>query len=450
MIFDNLIYPNNKNKEKKIKELEIELAKIFRNYQKAWNELCDQISPDEVVPKLRKSINQNSLEECLEEIDNATKELDNIVKNASEQLQSEQLIGKIDYGLEKMRTDTLRKIIKYSPIVTGGVTGIGIACLVCKKIIDKNKYIVTKMVSDWGIKLNVEQMLKMFKNEVMGATYFNGNLDALEQVPDKFLVKTEIENVYLNTYARVDKLRMQLCDKFGLIEDEAIKNKLINEVNKITCNSYREVYKGIYVSEEQLRNDIIANINYKDVGSDVIEKVIQRQRDINNLYIGSKNMFEDKIGSSMIEDQKMIKGIEARVKMNKANMDKVVNWNDEVDFADIKIDDKSLCTRKTKEVKPYFKTAVVGILIVVAVVLIMDAITCCIEGLCRSKELNKRLGEMNNIVGELTKTMGSQTTQLTKLTQGLKDGVIWLDKERMVIVNDSTAEARVIDASDIE
>ncbi|MGL4362422.1 MAG: hypothetical protein ACRCSG_03955 [Cellulosilyticaceae bacterium] len=51
---------------------------------------------------------------------------------------------------------------------------------------------------------------------------------------------------------------------------------------------------------------------------------------------------------------------------------------------------------------------------------------------------------MNNIVGELTSTMSRETTNLIQLTHYLKDGIIWIDKQHMLFVDEKTSSAKLI------
>ncbi|MGL4362641.1 MAG: hypothetical protein ACRCSG_05160 [Cellulosilyticaceae bacterium] len=139
MIFDELMYRDNNEKEKMLKNMEIEIMKIFKEYKNAWNEFCKQISPTGEVPILKKSIEKNRIEEslveCLEEIDNAIKELANIVKNAIEKLELKELIGKNDYRLEKLQPNVLRIMIKCLIPIVVGITGIGFASLVANQLL---------------------------------------------------------------------------------------------------------------------------------------------------------------------------------------------------------------------------------------------------------------------------------------------------------------------------
>ncbi|MGL4362647.1 MAG: hypothetical protein ACRCSG_05190 [Cellulosilyticaceae bacterium] len=425
MIFDNVIYPDNKKKEKKIKDLEIELVKLFENYNGAWNEFRKVLNIEDRVPRLEKSIRNSNIEECLEEIDSATQELDNVIKNANQKLESEKLLGEIDYRLSTMQSETLRKAIKYMPLVTGGLGGIGVAALVCKgmmarykelnNIVMQSAYLKNEAVSVVGelvsntvaikdVSINISKINWMFDNEY--TSIFDDCLENM-QIKKIFVDNYNKTKLYKNTYGRIDKLESEVMKKINLTLGEADKKLMIKEIDTAVTRYKAEI--DDFLMEDHFATD-------SDVYMDKFIKEVKAKRN-------TQNFNKIKINTPEYEISRLDVG-NAPDKMQKAV--------------------------ETKKGQMYFKTAIVGIVIIVAMVLILDAITCCIEGFVRSKELNKRLGQMNNIVGELTRTMGSETAKLIKLTQSIKDGVVMLDSEHMILVDAETSEETIVKTSDIE
>ncbi|MGL4362642.1 MAG: hypothetical protein ACRCSG_05165 [Cellulosilyticaceae bacterium] len=247
MIFDELIFKGNREQEKVIDKMEAQLIQIFANYKYAWNAFCKEIIRGDEGPILKKSIEKNrieeSLAECLEEIDNATQELDSIIKNAIEKLELKKLAGKKDYGLVKLQTKTVNNIIKYSVFTGSLITGVALACL--------------------------------------------------------FIVK------------------------------------MLDVVNKDSA-----------------------------------------------VCIGSTIMNKSIVG--------------------------------------------------------------LGILLGLVIIQIVDGVISCIIAAAQKEILARRIDQMNNILGELTRTMVKETDNLTKVTQSIKDGVIWVDKESMYIIDEETSEAQLV------
>ncbi|MGL4362405.1 MAG: hypothetical protein ACRCSG_03870 [Cellulosilyticaceae bacterium] len=68
MIFNNLFFSNNPQKEQKLLEMEQQIKSLFENYHVAWNNFCDTISPTANIPKLTLSLKNSSIEDCFLEI----------------------------------------------------------------------------------------------------------------------------------------------------------------------------------------------------------------------------------------------------------------------------------------------------------------------------------------------------------------------------------------------
>ncbi|MGL4362646.1 MAG: hypothetical protein ACRCSG_05185 [Cellulosilyticaceae bacterium] len=404
MIFDNMIYPDNK--KKKIKELELELVEVFENYNGAWNEFCKVLNIEDRVPRLKKSIRDSRIEDCLLEIDSATQELDNVIKNANQKLKSEKLLGEIDYTLGSLQSDKVCTIIKYSSLLTGGISGLGIAVVVCQSMMTRYK--------------ERSRMLKRADYPNNETAIFFGKKEFKQgNCPTMCQKTTQIEKIFRKEYTVLSR---------------EFENQLKGENSVLEKMSFVDVYKRTYGKIDKLENALLKNIEViiNSEEQETVQKVIQKNAKISRECIDA--LLGTKHCADFIDNVKTEKGIKyyKEIELSSKNAELT------------KIDVENVAK------KVYFKTAIVGIIIVVSIVLILDAITCCIEGFIRSKELKLRLGQMNNIVGELTRTMGSETAKLTKLTQSIKDGVVILDDEHMILVDTETSKQTIVTISEIE
>ncbi|MGL4363005.1 MAG: hypothetical protein ACRCSG_07065 [Cellulosilyticaceae bacterium] len=137
MIFDKLFFPENKIKKKRIKKLEKDIINLFENYYEAWNGFCIKISPNGQIPKLVKSITDEPIEDCLEEMDNAAKVLQEIVKNAEKYLKLEKHLADHEYSIKKVSSDIFKTVIQYTSISLGVVGGVAIGILIYRKFKDE-------------------------------------------------------------------------------------------------------------------------------------------------------------------------------------------------------------------------------------------------------------------------------------------------------------------------
>ncbi|MGL4362644.1 MAG: hypothetical protein ACRCSG_05175 [Cellulosilyticaceae bacterium] len=437
MIFDNLIYPDNKKKEQRLKNLEIEVIKLFENYKEAWNEFCNQIKIGGIELKLEKSIKENSIEECLEEIDNATKKLNDIVKNASEILESEQLLGKTNNRYGVLTGDIVHRIIKYSPLITGGGFGIGVAVLLYRQMLKKSDFERNVLRDNISNILNKEYM------DVKNIVYNMPGMWCAWQESGSNIIQKQKDYVYNNTYGKIVKASIELKNQINMIEDETLKKYINEEVEQQMAGYIRCMREEINAMNRkvdsylrELKNEVIST--EKKLLNTMHERISEFRSFINKNYKDGSNNAEwiKKCKEELIDNLK-------EGDLENVNL---ANTNEELLLGDIKKYNKEFRKNKTgKENKNQaFKAGVLGVMIVIAMVVIMDVITSCIEGIMRSKELNKRLEQMNNIVGELTRTIGYETNNLIRVTQSIKDGVIRIDKERMFIIDKSTSESIVI------
>ncbi|MGL4363004.1 MAG: hypothetical protein ACRCSG_07060 [Cellulosilyticaceae bacterium] len=233
MIFDNIIFYKQKEMEKRIKELEKEIESLFENYREAWNELCDEINSENEIPALRKSIKRNSIYECLQEMDNATKILEETINNIGKQIKFETLLKDNNYNIQKLPTNFLAQIIKYNPIVLGSGIGILAALLLYKKF----KYTV---VEGGGIKNEIQNVFNMNISELVDA------------------ITTKISNTQ-NTGGNI----------------YVWTEKDVENVNKIFIKKYAEIYNDILAKLENETNNIAKVVGNKitTIRGESIEKV---------------------------------------------------------------------------------------------------------------------------------------------------------------------------------
>ncbi|MGL4362409.1 MAG: hypothetical protein ACRCSG_03890 [Cellulosilyticaceae bacterium] len=71
MLFNYLLYPHLKEKEKHLQKIEAQIFALFDNYYFSWNKLCDLIGPPNTIPKLTLSIRNFSIYQCIAEMEHA-------------------------------------------------------------------------------------------------------------------------------------------------------------------------------------------------------------------------------------------------------------------------------------------------------------------------------------------------------------------------------------------
>ncbi|MGL4362407.1 MAG: hypothetical protein ACRCSG_03880 [Cellulosilyticaceae bacterium] len=85
-----------------------------------------------------------------------------------------------------------------------------------------------------------------------------------------------------------------------------------------------------------------------------------------------------------------------------------------------------------------------SVVITVVLFILVDAIFSCMEESINAKEFDERIAKLHIISKQLTDLMVTATDKLTSLTQSLKDGIILLDTDHMLIIDKSSNYAKVI------
>ncbi|MGL4362423.1 MAG: hypothetical protein ACRCSG_03960 [Cellulosilyticaceae bacterium] len=423
IIFDNIIYPDNKNKKEKIKIIEQELSTLFSNYSIAWNNFCEQIDLNNAVPKLQKSLKTNSLTECIDEIDHATKTLDNIIKNATEKLESANLFTKTDYTFKTLQPVQLQEFIKYTPLLAGGLTGLGITSLVYRAKFH-NLHSLQKSDAIYSA------FSEIFSNELneIHSIYTTMDFNNLTMTSNK------LENL---TYNKVFKLYNEYIHK---IQNSPFKTLLYERGDTFITQGYNTINGVIsnilkHASDMNQQPDAVSQfvLHLKDsltmdTYTSSLDKTISSAPSLpSNSFDIFKNFAKENT-SKQYKNTPLLPSTKEKLELFNAN---------------------NIAKHATLSKSEYFIISTIGIVITIASILIFDAIICCIEGYFLSKQLTMRLQDMNNILGELTVTMTKETINIVQLTQNLKDGTIWLDKHHMLLVDKETYDTNLIHLSEI-
>ncbi|MGL4362961.1 MAG: hypothetical protein ACRCSG_06840 [Cellulosilyticaceae bacterium] len=409
MIFDDIFFPDNKKKEKKIKNLEKQLENLFENYHKAWNNFCIKIDPRGVVPRLRKSVKESTIEECIEEIDTATRQLDRRVKNVQEKLEMQKLIGRIDYKVGAVESKELQNALKYSPILSGALAGSALAILVCKQMIKYAGDAVTEKVS-----------LESGINAIN--THFDNIVKDTSNIIREFMKNKNynMRSIYIYPKLVMEHSYDEFKNNIECIKKGIYRNKLMDTLNNKTVESINRIVdintKVIEIIEK--------NIDIKD---DVEVYMFERMKANFNLYVVQYQGVTKENIQNIIEDN--IEYVTYQLNMDMSYINKL-------DACEI---------TKTK----FFTTKVVGVVIVVMTVIIIDAITSFINGTIINKQLNRKVEQMDNIVRELTKVLTRETYNLIELTQSMREGIIRLDKNRMILIDKTTDKINLIELKNI-
>ncbi|MGL4362645.1 MAG: hypothetical protein ACRCSG_05180 [Cellulosilyticaceae bacterium] len=441
MIFDNIIYPDNKKKEEKIKELEVDLENLFENYKNAWNNFCEQIKMEDKVPKLITSIKANSIEECLEDIDNATKKINEVIDNISEKLEAKKLKGEMDYELSQLQTEDIIQAIKYSSVAIGLGGGLFILYLTYRKIKDAIKayqyagrakdaaYNVQVTKDILRIRANTSYKIKeMFNIEYEGIARFISKCQNEGFINIDGAINLEFREIYINTYGKLDKLAYSLSNHLEVNGAQSVREEIcqaVYEQSKKVHNILKTITKNYTMGDTRIK-DFYRFPN--------IERDMSKINAMHEKYLYLHDEFKKPFVENKIYSEIHLENSTKAIK----NLEVVKN------------EYRNNCSIECEIKSSSIITTVIGVVIVIAVVLVVDAITSCIEGMIRRKELNERIEQMNNILGDLTKAMKKETKKLIELTQSLRDGVIWIDKKYMMLVDKETSETTLVKVADIK
>ncbi|MGL4363008.1 MAG: hypothetical protein ACRCSG_07080 [Cellulosilyticaceae bacterium] len=517
MIFNKIFFPANQKKENQIKELENQIEMLFENYYIAWNNLSEEIAPNDKSIKLIKSIKKTTMEECIQEMDYAVNTLQSKINNIGEKIELEKLLEKNNYKFKILTSEIIASIIDKSSIGIGGIIGLGAAYLVYKKVIH-----VVKIIEG-----TQEQIKNIFNKEIEGVI-LECNYKTTGAVMYEGMTMSKLEDINMN---KVAKIFMNLKNKINDIEmslsktslkkilnkeaENAVinmKNKIVEECKKRDMKIEEIIAKERYkLGEEKFyvdinkHNEVIEMIKQKNTTGkkvtkifkfDIIDevkdnKIIFAELDEQSTavmlgetigckkserYVCSEDMewiaieseqvnFENTIDYLKFQKQHLMGGNPQNLmnkQLNKLNLEKEFNvviednsYNQEMVDVELKttreeFEKLKLVEKGESNIGRQVGSVVCGVLTMMMIILIVDAIISCVEGFIMSKQLNRKINQLNDLVVKLNSVMKKETMDIIKLTQNIKDGNIWIDEETMLIKGSYREPIKVIKIHDID
>ncbi|MGL4362235.1 MAG: hypothetical protein ACRCSG_03020 [Cellulosilyticaceae bacterium] len=305
MLFDSLFFPENKKKELKIRELDKQITDLFETYKQAWNNLCKELNPDMEIPVLTKTLKDSDIEDCLQEMEDATNTLENIIKNISEKIDVEKLIKENNYKLVWMPTKYMHDIMSYIPLGIGLIAGVVVGIFVYKKV--KNRF--EDMINKRKIEISTEKTLINKTMEDLMQT-IQQQLDESkkysieEEKLDREIKKIDREIKKIEEFKKNESIvEKELIDKLENVDKtniESLKSKIKYIYNKRKTNSALnvEVYETIneYIMEttkqcnEEKENILKKYINENHIDDEYIRnnpRLKKYQLKTNLIYEGA-------------------------------------------------------------------------------------------------------------------------------------------------------------------
>ncbi|MGL4363003.1 MAG: hypothetical protein ACRCSG_07055 [Cellulosilyticaceae bacterium] len=571
MIFNNILFPDNKKKEKQIHELNQQLDNLFSDYYIAWNGFAKQVSPNGELRKLNRSIKESTVYECLEEIDNATKELENMVINISEQIELNNLLEKAQYNLEYAHEKLQKVIMKHISMVGGSTIGIIVGVFIYRKynykleklekkfrqveevynltfkdVINTVEKEIDKLAEkeiskeNWSlaieknyfekakqeIKQHMENCLKNRKTQKATGNYVI-NRDYGEDEVLALLEREyeEQEQKWLKAFNEKIDIKMKKIAKEWAYHAQKVspfKNNLIVN-NKINSYKQNPTYIECMGSIDKLNAEKFAikknNILYKEpINPDILENALKEwkkenaikkkmgklgnksSKEINKIIIrdamrtinerenesNSENENENESNSeNEIENENEI---EIENEINEINKTNEINEINEINKINKMIieqncsksgsgsgsvnvneseSESEIIRRYIGETPQHYKSVdfiepkaivmkrnigvMAGSVVITGIcILLIDLVISYIEEVGRGERLDLEIIQIKNLLSELTTIMKKESERFIELTQNLKDGVIWLDKENMIIIEKNIKLPKLIRMKDIK
>ncbi|MGL4361839.1 MAG: hypothetical protein ACRCSG_00910 [Cellulosilyticaceae bacterium] len=283
MLFDNLFFSKNIEKERKIKELEKQVVMLFKDYQIAWNSFSKEVSDDMKIPLLNKTLENSTIEECLEEMNSAEDELRKIIDSISEKIEIKKILEKIDNDDEILEKVLMREIMNYVSKALGLVLGAVVGAFVYKKL-----------------RVNIKKEVKLKRNALLNEQRVNEEINHLE-VND--IIK-ENENQNKIRSIEIEEPMYRKIDRYVIRKTEELLEININNIIKDT-----EIIN--IQSIENLRNNEVLTFVNKSI-DDMCSKVSKVIDENNQILLGVMSEVTTDIKENM-NDSKYIVSMTNRV-----------------------------------------------------------------------------------------------------------------------------------------
>ncbi|MGL4363006.1 MAG: hypothetical protein ACRCSG_07070 [Cellulosilyticaceae bacterium] len=353
MILDGILCPQDKNKEKQLRILEKEITNLFENYKVAWNNFCEKISPKGEIPKLEKSILNDSVEDCLEEIDDATKILEEIVSNVGKEIQIEKLMQNRNYRIDELLDKLTIDIFKYSGAGVSVVLGILAGVLfyrkfkyeiiinadinnIIKTVFEDNVYnIVNEIISkiliiekatenkwenhmkkivevndalyEQGVNIhkNIIQKFENDKNLLYRGKENQLIIDNIEKIVNEELKKIfDEKSEVIRNYCNIAKETAKNKNNIYIVQRNALLKKKEDRVLRVIDRIEDCIQKKNTYDQNVIKEESIENSEYFNFDNDSLQDMPKPKRKKNN-----KNLLENLNESNSIEDVEMRESI---------------------------------------------------------------------------------------------------------------------------------------------
>ncbi|MGL4362419.1 MAG: hypothetical protein ACRCSG_03940 [Cellulosilyticaceae bacterium] len=468
MIFKQIIFPENSQKEKQIKKMEKQLISLFERYKIVWNEFSDIAGRQIEIPKLKKNIMDDKIEECIDEMNEYADILETKINAIVEKIG----IKKFIVNNKNIQTNFNKKVIDKIAISIGVdiISGLATFILVYKKVYPLIRIMIQPSGgSVWSAyekninlenfdsrKIVDEKVMECYKNERQ-KQMIKYKYGVIKLTKEEFERGLELLDKGWQDRRR-DIQHQFLGHKNRRIND--IKNELSKQL--MEENALYNDYKDIITDAEVVK--ILRKTNYKESMGNFLEifigkannegqYIVQFSKDFNKFYIGNgpyENYLMELGEKKIVKDYKSVlpKHIEMCAMLE--DVDKV-QINELADIADMKTSNRAIIEETELKIKNsgIDKWRIgVSIISVVIVVCIVDAITDFFVGNYESKKLNEQNIELNSLLSELSSGMEKVINNLSKLNQDLKDGVIYIYEDNILLVSDKNT-LQLVDVYDV-
>ncbi|MGL4362033.1 MAG: hypothetical protein ACRCSG_01940 [Cellulosilyticaceae bacterium] len=391
MLFNNLFFPSNRTKEEQIQQLEQQLISLFENYHIAWNNFCKVSQIEDYIPTLKKSIKENTLEECIKEIDYATTILEDTINNIIDHIDLHMLFKKCNYKIQSLESAWLKNVIQYLPISIGGLSGIGISAYVCHRIF--LKYNVFNKFIDHISNIYDEELAALISSLIPQSTPPQCNTNKVINYSNKL------------SYQLYAKFSSNICNSNISPADQTIATNLLKKTIDNKCIQARE----LLASKVSLSNPFLSNI--------VTDSTL----------INTPNSFPD----FLLYDVDALHNIISR------NTFIVVDPNYNFVTSDNLFNPTFIFIPQKPRSMFYVNSSILGIGIIATITILLDMLISSVENFVQSKLLDQKCSQITTILTELTTLMTKETVSLINLTSNIQDGILYFDKKHMVLVDNN-------------
>ncbi|MGL4362821.1 MAG: hypothetical protein ACRCSG_06095 [Cellulosilyticaceae bacterium] len=523
MLFDNIIFSSNSKMEKTIKELEHHIECLFENYRNAWNDFCQVSDPNNTIPRLKKSIKENSIKDCLEEMDHNKNVIQHMITNLSEKINLTSLLQKNNYNLSAVQGDLVRNIIKYLPAGFATLGSIGAIVYSFKSVFSpkslalllKNNFsqeldeyvnnFTSALVissknnfSNYEVQYNNDICFINFKSRVMfeslmSKSLMSENINKLTPLSIISCAEDDMITHYSTYFDQISNLRAMdntigshLLDDIFFDKTLAMETNFLNTLNNhiTTANNTLPTIHSTSLLTSQADNATLIRrlIEHSPPNNTTMRIVLLGSSPnslatahIQSLYcpphsttitVGTISTASPKYGCSPdmsiilpLDDFYKYSVLRSYSLLDKSNVFHYLKSTKEETITALQNYINNMAFLKPKNPQlpsfnnsksKFFWSSLIGVGIVIAITVLIDAIICCIEGSILHNQLSKKVNQLFSISTQLTKIMQKETADLIALTQNIKDGAVFLDKNTMLLIDKNTDKIVIINVHDLE